>query len=86
MHAEAIYAESLGRARSQYVSPAGLAIVAAAASKESEAICHANDALETHDPDRLFFSRHWPQSARLYAYPRFREIIMRMGRTEWLRE
>jgi hypothetical protein len=61
-----------------------LALAAAAASKESEAIYHASDALETHDPDCLFFSRHWPQTARLYAYPRFRETIMRMGQSEWL--
>lgn len=85
-HAEALYAEMLGRARRQYVSPVMLAATAAAASRENEAICHARDALETHDPQCLFFSKHWPQTARLYAYPGFREVIVRMGRSDWLRD
>jgi tetratricopeptide (TPR) repeat protein len=84
--ADAVYAEMVARARRQYVSPAALALAAAAALRESETICHASDALETHDPVGLFFSRHWPPTARLYAYPRFREIIARMGRNDWLRD
>jgi len=84
--AEALYAEMLARARRQYVSPALLAFTAAAASRENEAIWHGREALETHDPDCLFFSKHWPQTARLYAYPRFREIIARMGRSDWLQD
>ena len=84
--AEALYAEMLARARRQHVSPALLAFTAAAASRENEAICHAREALEAHDPDCLFFSKYWPQTARLYAYPRFREIIARMGRSDWLQD
>lgn len=84
--AEALYAEMLGRARRQHVSPVMLAATAAAASRENEAICHARDALETHDPQCLFFSKHWPQTARLYTYPGFREIIASMGRADWLQD
>jgi len=84
--ADALYAEMLARARRQYVSPVLLASAAAAASREDETIRHASDAFETHDPMRLFSSSHWPQTARMYAYPRFREIIARMGRSDWLRD
>jgi adenylate cyclase len=84
--ADSVYAEMLARARHQYVPPAQLALAAAAIARENETICHARDALETRDPNCLFFSRHWPPPARLYAYPGFREIIARMGRIDWLQD
>jgi adenylate cyclase len=84
--ADALYAEMLARARRQYVPPAILALAAAATSKEDEAICHARNALESRDPMCPLFSKHWSQTARLYAYPRFREIIARMGRIDWLQD
>lgn len=81
--ADALYAEMLARARRQYVSPAQLALAAAAAARENEAIRHA---FEVRDPDCLvFFSRHSPYTAPLYAYPRFCEMISRHGRDHWLR-
>jgi adenylate cyclase len=85
--ADAVYAEMLARARRQYVPPAVLAVAASAAARDDEAICHARDAFEIRDPEcQFFFSRHWPTIARIYAYPRFREIIARMGRSDWLRD
>jgi tetratricopeptide (TPR) repeat protein len=84
--ADALYAEMLARARRQYVPPAILALAAAATSREDEAICHARNALESRDPMCPLFSKHWSQTARLYAYPRFREIIARMGRIDWLQD
>ena len=85
--ADAIYAELLARARRQYVPPAQLALAAAAATRESQAIRHAHEAFETRDPDcQVWFSRHVPYSAPLYAYPRFRELIAHNGRSDWLRD
>ena len=85
--AEVLYAELMARARRQYVSPGALALAASAAAKEDAAVCHARDAVGIRDPDcQIFFSGHSPWSARLYAYPRFREIIRHMGRSDWLRD
>lgn len=86
--ANPIYAEMLARACRQYMSPTVMAIAACAAGRGDEAIRHANEAFEIRDPACAFlFSRHFVTwAARLYAYPRFREIVARMGRSDWLRD
>jgi len=85
-YAEPIYAEMLARACRQYMSPAIMAVAASAAGRQDEMIRHANEALEIRDPACAFlFSRHFVLwAARLYASPGFRDIIGRMGRSEWL--
>lgn len=83
--ADAVYAEMLARARRQYMPAALLAVAASAAGRQDETIRHANEAFEVRDPAcQLYFSRHCGYSARLYAYPRFREMLAHMGRSEWL--
>ena len=78
--ADAVYMELMGRARRCYVQPSCLAIAAAAAGIENEAIRHARNAFEIRDPGCQFiFSKDWPHSARLRAYPRFHEIVVSMG-------
>jgi len=85
--ADAVYRELQARACRQYIQPTPLAFAAAAAAKEEEAIRHASEAVEIYDPlSQAFFSRYFPLSARLYRYPRFREIIAQMGRSDWLRD
>ena len=80
--AEAIYAELMARARQSYVSPSALALTAAAAGIEDEAIRHAREAFEIRDPTSLFlFSKIAPASPRLRAYPRFHEMPVDTG---WL--
>ena len=77
---EALYAELVARSRRGYVQPVTLAITAAAAGIEEEAIRHAREAFEIRDPFvPLWFSKYWPFSARLYTYPRFREMMAMMG-------
>lgn len=84
--ADAIYAELLARGRRQYMSPAQLALAAAAAARGDDAIRHAHEAFEIHDPDcQIFFSPHLSYSAPLYAYPRFRQLVASNGRNDWLR-
>jgi TolB-like protein/Tfp pilus assembly protein PilF len=86
-HADAVYAELLARARHQYVSPAQLALAAAAAGIEDQVVRHTRDAVEIRDPTCLvFFSPHLAYTAPLYAYPCFCEIIVNMGRSDWLRD
>lgn len=83
--ADALYSEMLARARRQYVPAAQLALAAAAASRESDALRHATEAFAVRDPDcQFFFSRHLPFTAPLYAYPRFCEMLLRQGRHGWL--
>jgi TolB-like protein len=83
--ADAVYCEMLDRARHQYVSPGTLAVAASAAAREDDAVRHAHKASETRDPHcQFFWARFFTASARLYAYAGFREIIARMGRSEWL--
>ena len=84
--ADALYSEMLARARRQYVPAAQLALAAAAASRESDALLHATEAFAVRDPDcQFFFSRHLPFTAPLYVYPRFCEMLLRQGRIGWLR-
>jgi adenylate cyclase len=74
--ADAVYAELIGRARRCYVQPSVLAIAAAAAGIEDNAIRHTREAFEIRDPAcHNHFSKHFPASARLHRYPRFQEII-----------
>jgi adenylate cyclase len=84
--AEPIYAEMLARACRQHISPAVMAVVACAVGRKDEVIHHANEALEIRDPACVFvFSPHFViWAARLYASPGFRDIIARMGRSDWL--
>ena len=78
--ADAVYAEMLARARRQYVALAPLAATASAAGREDDALVHAREAFNRRDPECLFFfSRYAPLTDRLYAYPRFRELIAKMG-------
>jgi adenylate cyclase len=84
--ADALYSEMLARARRQYVPAAQLALAAAAASRESDVLRHATEAFAVRDPDcEFFFSKHWPFTAPLYAYPRFRELVARNGQSNCLR-
>jgi len=84
--ADALYSEMVARARRQYVPPAQLAMAAAAASRESDALRHASEAFAVRDPDcQFFFSRHLPFTEPLYAYPRFCDLLVRNGRSDWLR-
>jgi TolB-like protein len=84
--ADAVYAEVFARSRRQYVPPGPLAVLASAAAREDDAIRHAEDAVNIRDPHcQYLWSRHASMPKRLYAYPRFRELIAQMGRIEWLR-
>jgi len=85
--ADAVYCEMQARAHREYVQPTLLAFAAAAAAKEDEAIRNAREAFEIHDPNsQTFFSRYSSMSGPLYRYPRFREIVAQMGRSDWLRD
>ena len=78
-YVEAVYAEMLARAQRQYVSPALLAFVAAAASRENEMICYARKAFESRDPECFLFWKNWPFGARMHANSQFRELLSEIG-------
>jgi hypothetical protein len=85
--ADAVYCEMQARARREYVAPTSLALAAVATAREDEALCHAREACEIRDPNcQGFFSRHFAFAPRLYHCPGFREIIVQMGRSDWLRD
>ena len=85
--ADAVYQELLARARRQYVPPTLLAVAASAAAREEAALQHAFEAYEIRDPNcQNFFSRYTRWAARFYEYPRFRELVLQMGRSEWLHD
>jgi tetratricopeptide (TPR) repeat protein len=85
--AEAVCFEMQARARREYVAPTLLALAASAAAREDEVIRYAREACEIRDPSlTTFFSRYSFWSPRLYRDPRFREIIVQMGRSDWLRD
>jgi hypothetical protein len=57
-----------------------IALAACEAGREDDAIRHAQEALEIRDPAfLLYFSRYFPCSTRLYAFPRFRELLSEAG-------
>jgi hypothetical protein len=83
--ADAVYREMLARTQHQYLPPGVLALTAAAAARQDDAVRHAREAFETRDPHcQFFWSKGFHASARLYAYQGFREIIALMGRSAWL--
>jgi TolB-like protein len=85
--AAALYSELMARARRGYVQPTCLALAAAAAGLENEAICHAREGLRIRDPLMpIVLDGNWPYSARLLAYPRFCEMLVRKGRSNRLRD
>jgi TolB-like protein/Tfp pilus assembly protein PilF len=85
--AESLYFEMQARASLEYVAPTSLAIAALAVAREDDVIRYAREACEIHDPSCTnLFSRYYPWSPRLYRYPRFRELIAQMGRSDWLRD
>ena len=85
--AEAVYDEMTARARRQYVPPGALAVAASGAALEDDAVRHTLEAFENRDPHSQFLiSRYFSMSARLYAYPGFREAITKHGRGNWLRD
>jgi TolB-like protein len=78
--AQAVYAELMARAKRGYVQPSQVAMAAAAAGMQDEAIRHTREAFEIRDPFcRLHFSKYWPDSARLRVDPRFQEILLEFG-------
>jgi hypothetical protein len=83
---EAVYGEMQVRARREYVTPTSLAIAACAVAREDEAIRYACEAYEIRDANYLLFSRYFPLASCLYRYPQFCEIIVQMGRSDWLRD
>jgi TolB-like protein/Flp pilus assembly protein TadD len=84
--AEAIYDEMSARARRQYMPPAALAIAAAGAARQDDAVRHTREAFEIRDPNSQYLlTSDFALSARLYAYSGFRESIAQHGRGDWLR-
>ena len=79
--AEALYAELAARGRRSFVLPSCLALAAAAVGLEDDAIRHAREACVIRDPISIAFFSKWfrPWSARLRAYPRFRELLAGTG-------
>ena len=75
--AEALYTELAARARRSFVSPACLALAAAAVGLEEETIRHAREACEIRDPISIvMFSKSYREySVRLRAFPRFCELL-----------
>ncbi len=82
--ADAIYAELMSRARRSYIPPSVLAMTAAAAGMEDQALSHAREAFEIRDPMSQFYLSRVAaglSTARLLADPRFQELPVNMG---WL--
>jgi tetratricopeptide (TPR) repeat protein len=66
--AGALYDELIARARRGYVQCSSLAMAAAAAGLDDEAVRHARQAFAIGDPMApIFFGSHWPLSARVRA-------------------
>jgi len=77
--AEALYVELMARAGRGYVQPSQLAIVAAAAGRQDEALRYARESVEIRDASVIWFSKYLPYTARLRADPRFQEILLKFG-------
>jgi hypothetical protein len=78
--ADAVYCEMQARARRQYVQPTSLAFAAAAAAREEEAIRHAREAFEIHDPNsQSFFPDTFPWPPGYTAIRDFARSSRRWG-------
>jgi hypothetical protein len=76
--ARATHTELLARAAREYVSPALLAISAAAVGGRDEAMRYAREACAIRDPQLNHMARHWPGTKRLREDSRFAEILASM--------
>jgi serine/threonine protein kinase/Tfp pilus assembly protein PilF len=76
--AEAIRQELTARAKSMYVSPVSLAMLASARGEADESIAWMRRAFERHDP-QLLPVLIWPSTARLMQDARVRELYRQIG-------
>jgi serine/threonine-protein kinase len=74
----AVYEEVTARATSEYVSPAQLALTAAAAGRGHEALAFAAQAWAARDPF-IYFARHYPDYEWHRRQPEFQVILREMG-------
>jgi TolB-like protein/predicted Zn-dependent protease len=76
--ATAVHERMLGRATACYVPRAFLALSAAAAGRQDDAIAYAREAWDDREPPFILFARHFPQWRPLHADPRFQAILREM--------
>jgi tetratricopeptide (TPR) repeat protein len=77
--AAAVHRDVLGRATVRYVPQAFLALSAAAAGRQDEAMASARAAWDDREPPLILFARHVPPWRLLHADPRFQAILQEMG-------
>ena len=73
----AVHEELTARATREYVAPAYLALTAAAAGLDDDALAFAAQAWATRDPF-LYFARHYPDYEWHRAQPEFQAILKEM--------
>jgi tetratricopeptide (TPR) repeat protein len=76
--AAAIHNRALARAAAGYVPNAYLALSAAAAGRQDEAIAYARAAWEDREPPFILRGRRYPQWRPLHADARFQAILREM--------
>ena len=74
----AVHEEITARAASEHVSPSQLALTAAAAGLDQDALAFARQAWATRDPF-LYFARHYPDYEWHRGRPEFQTILKEMN-------
>ena len=74
----AVHEEITARAASEHVSPSQLALTAAAAGLDQDALAFARQAWATRDPF-LYFARHYPDYEWHRGRPEFQAILKEMN-------
>jgi serine/threonine-protein kinase len=77
--ARALHRELMDRASRGFVSPAHLALTAAAAGEHEEAMAFARRAWDEREPSFILWARHFPQYRTLHSDPRFAAILREMN-------
>jgi adenylate cyclase len=73
-----VHEAMLARTAARYVPRAFLALSAAAAGRQDDAIAHARAAWDDREPPFILFARGYPQWRPLHADPRFQAILREM--------
>jgi serine/threonine-protein kinase len=78
--ADALYAELVARARTEYVQPAALAVAAVGAGHRADALRYLGEAADIRDPLLALMALQWPGfPPALRADPKFVAVLHRWG-------
>lgn len=79
-----VYDEMRSRSVREYMSPTGLAIMAAGLGERETAIAYAREAARRRDPHLVIYATTWDGTGPLRAIPEFQQILTAIELPSWV--